>query len=163
MMTSKTIYSVGRSAGVFKFIEFKKLLEAEVVHHQRAGAVVCAVGDRGGGGAFAGAGDRAAVVAGGSGGGFGGGQVPESVSAALREFGFCLGYVAVVVCMNRCCWELLLMEGRRKLGELLAFLDSGGLCVLFLVSCFCFLFLVCCFCLLFVLKVVCAFICDVDA
>ncbi|ENY79038.1 curli production assembly/transport component CsgG, partial [Pseudomonas putida TRO1] len=29
-MTSKTIYSVGRSAGVFKFIEFKKLLEAEV-------------------------------------------------------------------------------------------------------------------------------------
>jgi len=29
-MTSKTIYSVSRSAGVFKFIEFKKLLEAEV-------------------------------------------------------------------------------------------------------------------------------------
>jgi curli production assembly/transport component CsgG len=29
-MTSKTLYSVGRSAGVIKFIEFKKLLEAEV-------------------------------------------------------------------------------------------------------------------------------------
>ena len=37
------------------------------LHHQRTGAVVRVVGDRGGGGAYAGAGDRAAFVAGGGG------------------------------------------------------------------------------------------------
>ena len=41
MMTSKTIYSVGRSAGVFKFIEFKKLLEAEVGYTTNEPAQLC--------------------------------------------------------------------------------------------------------------------------
>jgi Uncharacterized protein involved in formation of curli polymers len=67
VMTSKTIYSVGRSAGVFKFIEFKKLLRPRWLHHQRTGAAVRAVGDRGGGGALAGPGHRTAAVAGGGG------------------------------------------------------------------------------------------------
>jgi curli production assembly/transport component CsgG len=40
-MTSKTIYSVGRSAGVFKFIEFKKLLEAEVGYTTNEPAQLC--------------------------------------------------------------------------------------------------------------------------
>ncbi len=41
VMTSKTIYSVGRSAGVFKFIEFKKLLEAEVGYTTNEPAQLC--------------------------------------------------------------------------------------------------------------------------
>jgi len=41
VMTSKTIFSVGRSAGVFKFIEFKKLLEAEVGYTTNEPAQLC--------------------------------------------------------------------------------------------------------------------------
>ena len=41
VMTSKTIYSVARSAGVFKFIEFKKLLEAEVGYTTNEPAQLC--------------------------------------------------------------------------------------------------------------------------
>lgn len=41
VMTSKTIYSVGRNAGVFKFIEFKKLLEAEVGYTTNEPAQLC--------------------------------------------------------------------------------------------------------------------------
>jgi len=41
VMTSKTIYSVGRSAGVFKFIEFKILLEAEVGYTTNEPAQLC--------------------------------------------------------------------------------------------------------------------------
>ncbi len=40
-MTSKTIDSVGRGAGVFKFIEFKKLLEAEVGYPTNEPAQLC--------------------------------------------------------------------------------------------------------------------------
>jgi curli production assembly/transport component CsgG len=41
VMTSKTIYSVARSAGIFKFIEFKKLLEAEVGYTTNEPAQLC--------------------------------------------------------------------------------------------------------------------------
>ncbi|ART83124.1 curli production assembly/transport protein CsgG [Oceanisphaera profunda] len=41
VMTSKTIYSVGRQAGVFKFIEFKELLEAEVGYTTNEPAQLC--------------------------------------------------------------------------------------------------------------------------
>ncbi|NBA96725.1 CsgG/HfaB family protein [Pseudomonas sp. R5(2019)] len=41
VMTSKTIYSVARSAGVFKFIEFKKLLEAEAGYTTNEPAQLC--------------------------------------------------------------------------------------------------------------------------
>ena len=41
VMTSKTIYSVGRQAGVFKFIEFKKLLEAESGYTTNEPAQLC--------------------------------------------------------------------------------------------------------------------------
>jgi len=41
VMTTKTIYSVSRSAGVFKFIEFKKLLEAEVGYTTNEPAQLC--------------------------------------------------------------------------------------------------------------------------
>jgi curli production assembly/transport component CsgG len=41
VMTSKTIYSVARSAGVFKFIEFKELLEAEAGYTTNEPAQLC--------------------------------------------------------------------------------------------------------------------------
>lgn len=41
VMTSKTIYSVGRNAGVFKFIEFEKLLEAEAGYTLNEPAQLC--------------------------------------------------------------------------------------------------------------------------
>lgn len=41
VMTSKTIYSVGRSAGVFKFIEIKDLLEAEAGYTTNEPAQLC--------------------------------------------------------------------------------------------------------------------------
>lgn len=41
VMTSKTIYSVGRSASVFKFIELKELLEAEVGYTTNEPAQLC--------------------------------------------------------------------------------------------------------------------------
>lgn len=41
VMTSKTIYSVGRSAGVFKFVEFKELLEAEAGYTTNEPAQLC--------------------------------------------------------------------------------------------------------------------------
>ncbi|GLO31255.1 hypothetical protein PPUN12996_33120 [Pseudomonas putida] len=41
VMTSKTIYSVGRNSGVFKFIEFKKLQEAEVGYTTNEPAQLC--------------------------------------------------------------------------------------------------------------------------
>src|SRR5690606_33357926 len=41
VMTSNTIYSVGRSAGVFKFIVFKQLLEAEVGYTTNEPAQLC--------------------------------------------------------------------------------------------------------------------------
>jgi curli production assembly/transport component CsgG len=41
VMTSKTIYSIGRQAGVFKFIEFKKLLEAESGYTTNEPAQLC--------------------------------------------------------------------------------------------------------------------------
>jgi len=41
VMTSKTIYSVGRNAGVFKFIEFKELLEAEAGYTTNEPAQLC--------------------------------------------------------------------------------------------------------------------------
>lgn len=41
VMTSKTIYSVGRSASVFKFIEVKDLLEAEVGYTTNEPAQLC--------------------------------------------------------------------------------------------------------------------------
>ncbi|WP_455921035.1 CsgG/HfaB family protein [Pseudomonas putida] len=41
VMTTKTIYSVSRSAGIFKFIEFKKLLEAEVGYTTNEPAQLC--------------------------------------------------------------------------------------------------------------------------
>ncbi|CAD5108992.1 CsgG/HfaB family protein [Zestomonas carbonaria] len=41
VMTSKTIYSVGRSAGVFKFIEFKELLEMEAGYTTNEPAQLC--------------------------------------------------------------------------------------------------------------------------
>ena len=66
VMTSKTIYSVQcRSIQVHRIQETARGRGG--LHHQRTGAVVRVVGDRGGGGAYAGAGDRAAFVAGGGG------------------------------------------------------------------------------------------------
>ena len=41
VMTSKTIYSIGRQAGVFKFIEFKRLLEAESGYTTNEPAQLC--------------------------------------------------------------------------------------------------------------------------
>ncbi|MFI8479507.1 CsgG/HfaB family protein [Pseudomonas sp. NPDC078700] len=41
VMTSKTIYSVARNAGVFKFIEFKELLEAEAGYTTNEPAQLC--------------------------------------------------------------------------------------------------------------------------
>ncbi|MBM7059188.1 curli production assembly/transport protein CsgG [Pseudomonas sp. UL073] len=41
VMTSKTIYSVGRTASVFKFIEFKELLEAEAGYTTNEPAQLC--------------------------------------------------------------------------------------------------------------------------
>ena len=41
VMTSKTIYSIGRQAGVFKFIEFKRLLEAESGYITNEPAQLC--------------------------------------------------------------------------------------------------------------------------
>lgn len=41
VMTSKTIYSIGQSASVFKFIEFRKLLEAEVGYTTNEPAQLC--------------------------------------------------------------------------------------------------------------------------
>lgn len=41
VMTTKTIYSVDRSAGVFKFIEFKKLLEVEAGYTTNEPAQLC--------------------------------------------------------------------------------------------------------------------------
>ncbi|WP_166366541.1 CsgG/HfaB family protein [Pseudomonas akapageensis] len=41
VMTTKTIYSISRNAGVFKFIEFKKLLEAEVGYTTNEPAQLC--------------------------------------------------------------------------------------------------------------------------
>ncbi|BAN50716.1 CsgG/HfaB family protein [Metapseudomonas resinovorans] len=41
VMTSKTIYSVGQSASVFKFIEFKELLEAEAGYTTNEPAQLC--------------------------------------------------------------------------------------------------------------------------
>jgi curli production assembly/transport component CsgG len=41
VMTSKTIYSVARSAGVFKFIEFKELLELEAGYTSNEPAQLC--------------------------------------------------------------------------------------------------------------------------
>ncbi|MEH6366643.1 MULTISPECIES: CsgG/HfaB family protein [Pseudomonas] len=41
VMTTKTIYSVDRSAGVFKFIEFKKLLEIEAGYTTNEPAQLC--------------------------------------------------------------------------------------------------------------------------
>ena len=41
VMTSKTIYSVSRSAGVFKFIEFKELLELEAGYTTNEPAQLC--------------------------------------------------------------------------------------------------------------------------
>ncbi|CAE6904372.1 MULTISPECIES: CsgG/HfaB family protein [Pseudomonas] len=41
VMTSKTIYSVARNAGVFKFVEFKKLLEAEAGYTTNEPAQLC--------------------------------------------------------------------------------------------------------------------------
>ena len=41
VMTSKTIYSVGRNAGVFKFIEFKELLEIEAGYTTNEPAQLC--------------------------------------------------------------------------------------------------------------------------
>ncbi|MGV8843351.1 MAG: CsgG/HfaB family protein [Pseudomonas sp.] len=41
VMTSKTIYSVARSAGIFKFIEFKELLEAEAGYTTNEPAQLC--------------------------------------------------------------------------------------------------------------------------
>lgn len=41
VMTSKTIYSVGRSASVFKFIELKELLEVEVGYTTNEPAQLC--------------------------------------------------------------------------------------------------------------------------
>lgn len=41
VMTSKTIYSIGQSASVFKFIEFQKLLEVEVGYTTNEPAQLC--------------------------------------------------------------------------------------------------------------------------
>ncbi|QJD59337.1 curli production assembly/transport protein CsgG [Pseudomonas sp. gcc21] len=41
VMTTKTIYSVGRSANVYKFIEFKELLEAEAGYTTNEPAQLC--------------------------------------------------------------------------------------------------------------------------
>ena len=41
VMTTKTIYSIGRSANVYKFIEFKKLLEAEAGYTTNEPAQLC--------------------------------------------------------------------------------------------------------------------------
>lgn len=41
VMTTKTIYSVGRSAGVFKFVEFQELLEAEAGYTTNEPAQLC--------------------------------------------------------------------------------------------------------------------------
>lgn len=41
VMTTKTIYSVGRSAGVFKFIEFQELLEVEAGYTTNEPAQLC--------------------------------------------------------------------------------------------------------------------------
>ncbi|MBO3275408.1 CsgG/HfaB family protein [Pseudomonas schmalbachii] len=41
VMTSKTIFSIGQSASVFKFIEFKKLLEVEVGYTNNEPAQLC--------------------------------------------------------------------------------------------------------------------------
>ncbi|MGQ7817216.1 CsgG/HfaB family protein [Metapseudomonas furukawaii] len=41
VMTTKTIYSVGKSASVFKFIEFKELLEAEAGYTTNEPAQLC--------------------------------------------------------------------------------------------------------------------------
>jgi len=41
VMTSKTIYSIGRSASVYKFIEFKELLEAEAGYTTNEPAQLC--------------------------------------------------------------------------------------------------------------------------
>jgi len=40
-MTTKTIFSVGRSANVYKFIEFKELLEAEAGYTTNEPAQLC--------------------------------------------------------------------------------------------------------------------------
>ncbi|AQZ95520.1 CsgG/HfaB family protein [Halopseudomonas phragmitis] len=41
VMTTKTIYSIARSAGVFKFVEFEKLLEAEAGYTSNEPAQLC--------------------------------------------------------------------------------------------------------------------------
>lgn len=41
VMTSKTIYSISHTAGVFKFVEFKKLLEAEAGYTTNEPAQLC--------------------------------------------------------------------------------------------------------------------------
>ena len=41
VMTTKTIYSIGRSANVYKFIEFKELLEAEAGYTTNEPAQLC--------------------------------------------------------------------------------------------------------------------------
>lgn len=41
VMTSKTIYSLGRTAGVFKFVEFQELLEAEAGYTTNEPAQLC--------------------------------------------------------------------------------------------------------------------------
>jgi curli production assembly/transport component CsgG len=88
VMTSKTIYAVGRSAGVFKFIEFKKLLEAEVGYTTNEPAQLCVLSaiEPAVGHLLAQGIERRLWQVGRSGGWQGdGGQIPESESAAVID------------------------------------------------------------------------------